>query len=269
MSPRACRACAGAAASLLLASCASSPTGRAQLRLLPPEQVARMGDEAFAELRAGQPAEADTPASRFIDCVARAVIAIVPQPRGGGTWTVAVFASDQVNAFALPGGNIGVYTGLLKAARTPAELAAVIGHEVAHVQAEHANARLSGEMAADAGLSAIQALGRGTVLENRQAMALLGLGAQVGVLLPFSRAQEREADLLGLGYMARAGFDPQASVQLWRNMAALPGAAVPDFLSTHPSGDERIQALQEAMPQALEAYRQALAQGRRPDCPAP
>jgi len=260
---------AALAACVLSAGCATSPTGRPQLRLLPADQVALMGEEAFAQLRKEQPPATGTPASDYIECVTRAVTAIAGQPRGGGQWTVAVFDSEQVNAFALPGGNIGVYTGLLQAARTPAQLAAVIGHEVAHVQAEHANARLSTQFAADAGLSLIQALGRGTALQNQQTMALLGLGTQVGVLLPFSRAQEREADILGLGYMARAGFDPQASVQLWRNMAGLSGAAGPDFLSTHPSGEDRIDALQRAMPQALEDYRQAGAQGRRPDCRAP
>jgi predicted Zn-dependent protease len=253
----------------LVSGCDTTPTGRSQLKLFPPEQVAQMGDAAYAQMRQREPVAQGSAQSRYIDCVARAVTSAAPLPQGASGWTVTVFEGEQVNAFALPGGNIGIYTGLLKAARTPAQLAAVIGHEIAHVQAEHANARLSTQFAADAGLSLVQALGQGTVLESRTAMAMLGLGAQVGVLLPFNRAQEREADVLGLQYMARAGYDPEAAVQLWRNMAEAGGAGGPSFLSTHPSGAERIAALQAAMPPALELYRAAQAQGRRPGCAGP
>lgn len=256
-------------AAALLAACGSSPTGRTQLKLLPEDQVAQMGETAYAQMRKEQPVETGTPTSRYIECVARAVTAVVPVPEGGRAWDVTTFQGDQVNAFALPGGNIGVYAGLLRAARTPAQLATVIGHEIAHVQAEHANARLSTQYATEAGLSVIQALGQGTPLQSRQAMALLGLGAQVGVLLPFTRAQESEADVLGLRYMAQAGFEPEAALQLWRNMAQAGGPATPAFLSTHPSDERRLQTLQDHLPQAREQYRQARARGRQPDCRAP
>jgi predicted Zn-dependent protease len=254
---------------MLLVACGTSPTGRTQLKLFPSDQVAQMGETAYAQMRKKERVESGTPAARYIDCVARAVVAVAPAPRGGGRWDVTTFESDQVNAFALPGGNIGVYTGLLKAARTPSQLAAVLGHEVAHVEAEHANARLSTQYAADAGLSIIQVLGQGTVLESQTAMAMLGLGTQVGVLLPFSRAQESEADVLGLDYMARAGFDPDEAVQLWRNMAEVGGGGGPAFLSTHPASESRIEALRKRMPKAREQYREARAHGRRPDCRAP
>lgn len=254
---------------VLAVGCGTSPTGRAQLKLFPSEQVAQMGESAYAQMRREEPIAPDTQTSRYIACVASAVTAVVPPPRGGDRWDVTVFQGDQVNAFALPGGNIGVYTGLLKAARTPAQVGAVIGHEIAHVQAEHANARLSTQYAADAGLSIIQALGQGTALDSQHAMALLGLGAQVGLLLPFSRAQEREADMLGLEYMARAGFDPGAAIELWRNMAEVGAGGGPAFLSTHPSGRERISDLQGALAKVREQYRQARAQGRHPNCSAP
>ena len=264
-------AVATAVLAALPAGCSTSPTGRTQLKLFPSEQVAQMGESAYEQMRRTEPVAGDTPASRYVECVARAVTAAVPAPRGGGRGEVTVFRGDQVNAFALPGGNIGVYTGLLRAARTPAQVAAVVGHEIGHVQAEHANARLSTQYAADAGLSLIQVLGRGTALEGQNAMALLGLGAQVGLLLPFSRAQEREADLLGLNYMAQAGFDPEAAIELWRNMGEVAGAGAggPAFLSTHPSGEDRISALRDALPQAREHFRQARAQGRHPQCSPP
>jgi predicted Zn-dependent protease len=266
-SGRARRTLAGIAALALLAACSTSPTGKRQLKLLPAGQVAEMGDAAYAQMRQKEPAVRDQPVSRYIECVTGAVTTAVGPPEGGGKWEVTTFQGDEINAFALPGGNIGVYTGMLKAAKTPDQLAAVIGHEIAHVQAEHPNARLSAQFAADAGLSVLQALSHGTVLEGQHAMALLGLGAQVGVLLPFSRGQESEADVLGLRYSAEAGFDPRGAVELWQNMAKLGGAG-PTFLSTHPSSEQRIENLQKNMPQALQTYQQAQARGRRPACPA-
>lgn len=261
---------AGLVAILLLAACETTPTGRRQLQLFPGEQVAQMGEAAYAQMRQKEPVLPQShPVSRYIQCVARAVTAVVPPPRGGGGWDVTVFQGDQVNAFALPGGNIGIYTGLLKAARTPAQLAAVIGHEIAHVQAEHANARLSTQYATEAGLVLVQILGQGTAVENRNVMALLGLGAQVGVLLPFGRAQETEADILGLRYTAEAGFDPRAAVELWQNMAQFGGDGPPTFLSTHPSGEQRIETLRRHMPDALAVYRKAKAGGRNPSCQPP
>ncbi|HYN00664.1 MAG TPA: M48 family metallopeptidase, partial [Aestuariivirgaceae bacterium] len=217
---------AGLAVITLLGACETTPTGRRQLQFLPSDQVAQMGETAFTQMRQKEPV-ANNAQSKYIECVARAVTAVVPVPEGGKSWDITVFQGDQVNAFALPGGNIGVYTGLLKAARTPAQLAAVIGHEISHVQAEHANARLSTQYAADAGLALVAVLADGKAAGNRQVLALLGVGAQVGILLPFSRSQESEADVLGLSYMAKAGFDPRAAVELWQNMEKVGGGGGP------------------------------------------
>lgn len=265
------RLIAALVAVLLLVACQTTPTGRRQLQLFPAEQVAQMGETAYAQVRGKEPTLPEAhPVSEYVQCVARAVTAVVPPPEGGGRWDVTVFQGDQVNAFALPGGNIGIYAGLLEAARTPAQLAAVIGHEIAHVQAQHANARLSTQFAAETGLSVIQILGQGTAVESREVMSLLGLGAQVGILLPFSRAQESEADVLGLRYTAAAGFDPRAAVTLWRNMAQVAGdGGPPVFLSTHPSGEQRIETLRDHMPEALERYRRARASGKDPSCRPP
>lgn len=254
---------------VLLVACQTTPTGRRQLNLFPDEQVAKMGQTAFAQMKQQTPPAEGDPTSRYIQCVAQSVVQVVPRPKGGGEWDVSVFPEDQVNAFALPGGGIGIYAGLLKAAQTPDQLAAVIGHEIAHVQAEHANARLSTQYATEAGLGLIQAIAGGGTGEGSNVMALLGLGAQVGILLPFSRAQESEADVLGLQYMARAGYDPRQAVDLWQNMAKVGGSGPPAFLSTHPSSKQRMETLREHTPKALELYQEAQAQGRKPTCAPP
>lgn len=250
-----------------LTACSQSPTGRRQLELFAPAQMAAMGDEAYNQIKNETPVTQNAAKRRYVECVTRQLTQVVPKPVDGDSWQVTVFEDDdQVNAFALPGGNIGVYTGLLKAAQNQDQLATVIGHEIAHVQAEHGNARMSTAYATEAGLQLVSILADAKGFESKNAMALLGLGAQVGVLLPFNRAQESEADVLGLRYMAQAGFDPRQSVDLWRNMGKVSGAKPPQFLSTHPSGESRIEKLQDNMGEALRTYEQARQQGKRPDC---
>lgn len=255
----------------VLAACAVSPTGRHQLQLFPANEMAQMGDQSYRQLQQQKPVSHDKSQISYVECVAHAITAVTGPPKSGGQWRVTLFkADDTVNAFALPGGNIGVYTGLLKVAQNPAQLAAVIGHEIGHVEAGHANERLSTTYATQTGLQLIQALsGASGVAGGQQIMALLGVGAQVGVLLPFSRAQESEADVLGLNYMAKAGFDPRQSIDLWHNMSKAGGKAPPEWLSTHPSNDNRIQNLESRMPQAMQLYRQAQAQGHHPHCNRP
>jgi len=256
-------AAAGAAALCLLAAgCTTSPTGRRQIILVSAPEMNRLGDQAFAQLRQKTPVSRNARATRFVECVARHVTAAA---KAGYRWQVTLFQSPEANAFALPGGKIGVYTGLLKYARTQGELAAVIGHEVGHVVARHMDARVSAEMLTGLGLQAVDKAIGGAVTTHDQVMSALGLGAQVGVLLPYSRSQENEADIIGLDYMALAGFDPRDAVTLWRNMAKA-GSEPPVFLSDHPSGASRIRDLESHMPQALDEYRRARATGRKPDC---
>ena len=181
-------------------------------------------------------------------------------------WEITVFQDQSANAFALPGGKIGVHTGLLDVAANPDQLAAVIGHEIAHVQADHGNARMSAAYATQTGLALAQMIAGAASQEKQQLLSLLGLGAQVGVLLPYGRSQESEADRLGLEYMARAGFDPRESVNLWRNMAQAGGSKTPEFLSTHPSHGTRIENLQADMAGAVNLYEKARAQGKTPTC---
>ena len=151
-------------------------------------------------------------------------------------------------------------------ARNQDQLATVLGHEVAHVLAEHGNERVSTAFAAQAGVDLVGKISGSATPTQQQLLGLLGLGAQVGVLLPFSRAQESEADSLGLDLMARAGFDPRESIQLWKNMSDAGGGQPPEFLSTHPSHGTRIEDLTARMPDARVLSEQARAQGRRPAC---
>ena len=255
------------AAALLLAAaaCVTSPLGRERLLLFPDAEMARMGVASFQQMKQRVPVDQDPVLDSRVRCVAGA---IVSQLQGGPQqrWEVVVFRDDDPNAFALPGGKIGVNTGLFRAARNPDQLATVLGHEVAHVVAQHANERVSTAYAAQAGLSLIEVLAGAPGAEQSQLMAMLGLGAQVGILMPFGRDQEREADLLGLDLMADAGFDPRGSLALWQNMAAVGGAQPPEFLSTHPSYGSRVQALTARMPEALGRFEQARARGVAPEC---
>ncbi|MGQ0657098.1 MAG: M48 family metallopeptidase [Chromatiales bacterium] len=256
------RLLAVAGAVCAIAACATSPLGHSQLRLFSDDQMAQMGIAAFQEMKTQTPPARDAGVNRYVTCVANAITREV----SGGNWEVQVFKQDDPNAFALPGGKIGVHTGMLKAARNQHQLAAVIGHEVAHVLARHSNARVSSAYAAQAGLAAADVLTGAPSPQKQQLLALLGLGTQVGVLLPYGRAQESEADLMGLDLMAGAGFDPRESVNLWNNMARLGGGRPPEFLSTHPSGQTRINDLTNRMPYALSLFKQARAQGKRPNC---
>ena len=247
---------------LLLVACATSPLGRRQLMLVSQSEVTEMGIASYRDMQKKTPATKDPKLSGYVNCVARKVTAEIP---GNQQWEVTVFDSKDINAFALPGGKIGVYTGLLAITETPDQLAAVIGHEVAHVIAGHSNERVSQQQVTSVGLTMAQVLVGGGV-GGDTLMSALGAGAQYGVLLPFSRAHESEADLLGLDYMAKAGFDPRQAAALWRNMAKSGGQKPPEFASSHPSDETRIRQIEGRLPQDVPVYVQALANGRRPDC---
>ena len=226
----------------------------------------RMGVLAFQEIQTRTPLEEDPAIQRYVQCIATSLLSPTGGNASASIWEVRVFRQDQANAFALPGKKIGVFTGLLKVTETQAQLAAVIGHEIAHVQARHANERVSTGYLAQSGTQLIAAMAGGSTKTRDNVMAMLGVGAQVGILLPFGRAQESEADLIGLDLMARAGFDPRQSIRLWQNMNAAAGDRPPEFLSTHPASETRIRRLQERMPHAIKLYEQARTDGHRPAC---
>ncbi len=239
----------------LISACATSPTGRKQLILLGDSQMNAMGVQAFTQMKQETPAETDPKITAYVRCVVTPLTKVVDADGKGRNWEVVVFKSDQVNAFALPGGKIGVYTGLFKAAQNADQLAAVVGHEIGHVLARHGSERVSQALAAQGLLTAGGAVAGSESKRNQIILGLAGVGAQVG-LLYYSRDQESESDLIGIDIMARAGFDPRQSVALWQNMKTATGgkAAPPEFLSTHPSNERRIRDLQANIPKAMPAY---------------
>ena len=248
-----------ALAGALATACATSPTGRSQLILVSGAQMQSMGAEAFTQMKQESKVATGTPASRYVDCIANALVQVVAP---GESWEVQTFQEDTVNAFALPGGKIGVYTGLIKVAENQDQLAAVIGHEIAHVLANHSASRVSNQLAAQLGASVVSSA-------TGMSPEMIGMGAQVLLLMPYGRGDESEADILGLRYMAQAGFDPSAAPALWVNMAKQSDGAPPEFLSTHPSHQTRIRDLQAVLGNVMPIYRQARAQGRAPNCRRP
>ncbi|MGS0680586.1 M48 family metallopeptidase [Shewanella sp. 125m-7] len=242
-------------ATLLLSGCAThqSPTGRGQTLLFSSQEMSQLGDSSFAQLKQQEKASQDKALNAYVNCVAQRITQALPDQ--SLPWEVVVFDSEQVNAFALPGGHIGVYTGLLDVAVNSEQLATVIGHEVAHVLANHSNEQVSRAQMTGAGMQlADLALGAGGIADKELYMAALGLGVQVGYILPYGRDQESEADVIGVELMAKAGFDPAASVELWKNMSKAGGEQGPELLSTHPSHDQRIAQLQQMQAKAQPLY---------------
>lgn len=241
---------------VLLTGCDKTPTGRSQLALVPDEWLDDMGRQAFEDMRSQYTVEHGSAANQTVSCVSEAILGaagkVYPKALEAGDWEVVVFDDPSPNAFALPGGRIGVNTGMLQLAETPDQLAAVIGHEVGHVLARHGNERMTQDLGIKAGLLLFGLLSEGEM--NGRWMQALGLGAQLGIALPFSRTHEEEADLMGLMIMAEAGFNPAQSVELWRGMARAGGNQPPELLSTHPAHESRIKALQDNMLSARERY---------------
>ncbi|MBV2129505.1 M48 family metallopeptidase [Arsukibacterium indicum] len=256
-----------AVAAIVLISCAQSPTGRNQIMLFDDKQLSVMGEQTFETLKAETPISKDVKTNDYVQCIASALLRVTPEEYLATPWEVVVFDSEQVNAFALPGGNIGVYTGLLKVAENQDQLAAVIGHEIAHVMASHSNERLSTnqfiQSALALGDAGTKAYG---VKYQQEIMAALGVSSQLFVTLPFSRTHESEADIIGLDLMAKAGFEPRQAVNLWQNMAAASNNNTPQFLSSHPIPENRIAELRARMPEAMATFNERKKAGRLPNC---
>src|SRR6266508_2173847 len=244
-------------AAAIVAACETVPyTGRSQLQFMSPQQETQLGVQAFQQTLAKARLSSDASASEMVTRVGSRIAAVTGHPEY--QWEYRLIQDDkQANAFALPGGKVAVYTGILPITRDEAGLAVVLGHEIGHVVARHGGERVSQQLLVNVGLEAtMAALSGGNPSTVQQVGALLGAGAAVGLLLPWSRAQESEADHLGLILMAKAGYDPRAAVDLWRRMAdhARSGRP-PEFLSTHPSEATRIQQIQAWLPEALQHYK--------------
>lgn len=250
-------------ATCLLTACVTSPTGRNQLLIMPDTQVDQMGLQSFETLKQQKPISQNLQYNQLASCVSLALTREV-----GGAWEVIVFEDSSPNAFALPSNKIGIYTGMITlVGGNQNQLAAVVGHEIGHVLAKHSNERASQEMAVSQGLGMVQAMSNPQTAMGQTAMGLLGVGAEYGVLKPYSRDHESEADIMGMDLMAKAGFDPSQSITLWQLMdQAAQGQQPIEFMSTHPSHATRIQQLQQHLPQAMGLFQQAQAMGKQPRC---
>ncbi len=238
-------------------ACQNVPiTGRSQLILLSEPDEIQMGLQVYNEYFRRYRVSHDPALNDMVRRVGSRIAATTG--RTDYQWQFTLFDSRQANAFCMPGGKVAVYTGILPIARDDAGLAAVLGHEVAHAIARHGGERVSQQLLVQVGLASTMA-----ALSNRDPKtlqtvgALLGAGAAVGLLLPWNRAQESEADHLGLIYMAKAGYNPHAARDLWIRMAqASKGRGrPPEFLSTHPSEATRIKQIEAWLPEAMQYYR--------------
>ena len=250
-----------------IAACGTSPTGRSQLLLKSEASLAAEGQRQFNMIREQMPLVEDRATIDYVACVANAIVDELEDDDAAMFWELAIIDQPDINAFVMPGGKISVFKGITTVAQNQHQLAAVIGHEVAHVTAKHANERASRASVAGAGIDvAAILLGGGYRHTTQAAQQTLSTGAVLGILNPFSRKQETEADVIGLEYMARAGFDPRESVALWKNMAERNETKIPEFMSTHPSGERRIESLVAQFPTALAYYNEAKANGKQPAC---
>lgn len=228
-----------------------------------------MGIAAFSQMRkAGKFADAPTERA-YASCVANALIQVLPSPWNQQQWDIEIIKDKSANAFALPGGRIGVNQGMFKLATNQAQLAVVLGHELSHVVARHSAERISDQMMTQLGISTATAYGASQGMDPANLQKLLGIGTQFGMLLPFSRAQESEADIMGQRFMAQAGFDPGAAVVLWQKMARQEKSAPLAFLSTHPATRSRIVKMKSQVARLTPIYQQARRQGHRPNCHLP
>ncbi|MHA7925447.1 MAG: M48 family metallopeptidase [Marinobacter sp.] len=240
-----------------LTGCQESPTGRNRLALVPDAVLADMGQDSFEKMKQQNPVIKRPDVNRLVQCITEALVSAAqaeyPEAPMPQSWEVAVFDNPTPNAFALPGGKIGVHSGLLQLAENQSQMATVIGHEIAHVLADHGNERLTQQLGLQAGMLLVGLFTESEIAED-QIQQALGIGAQLGITLPFSRAHEEEADLMGLDIMARAGFEPEQSVRLWQNMAKASGAQPLEFLSTHPNHDTRIASLKSQVAAARSVF---------------
>jgi metalloendopeptidase OMA1, mitochondrial len=250
-----------------LNGCETNPyTGRSQLLMTSVSEEMQLGAHAYQQVK-NDPKVRQSQDPREIEPVKRVTARIIEAAKRSKyaemakqfQWEVTVIKDDKtMNAFALPGGKIAVYTGIFPVAKTEAGLAAVLGHEVTHALARHGAERMSQGELTSAALQVIGAAAGASGMNptlSQGAMAALGAGAQVGVLLPFSRAHESEADYIGILLAADAGYDPRESVHLWERMEQLSGGGGPsEFLSTHPGHETRIAQLKKWMPEAMGIY---------------
>ncbi|MDB6124265.1 MAG: Peptidase Ste24p [Pedosphaera sp.] len=252
----------GVAAIIILSGCTTAPvTGRKQLSLVSSDQTAQLGLTEFDKMKKEQKIDTDPAHNALVQKVGKRIATVAGKDMPNAQWEFVVFDSPEANAFCLPGGKVGVYSGILPITRDEAGLATVLGHEIAHATAKHGDERMSQQMIAQQGQ---QLLGSAVGEKSQMTQQLVGLAygatSQVGVMLPFSRKQESEADHIGLIYMARAGYDPQAAIDFWIRFADYSkqngGGSKFAFLSDHPVDSVRIEQLKQWQPEAKAAFTQ-------------
>lgn len=253
------------AMSLLFSSCGSVPvTGRKQLNLVSNQEVLTISLQQYQQFIKSAPISTDKKNTALVQKVGRNIAnAVETYLKNNGyadelssyAWEFNLVKSSDVNAFCMPGGKIVVYEGILPYTQDETGLAVVLGHEVAHAVAKHANERMSQQMMTEYGTAAIgTALGGTSAGVQQAAAAAIGLGSQYGILLPYSRKQELEADKLGLIFMAMAGYNPSQAAAFWTRMSQQ-GSSTPEFMSTHPSDNTRIQQIEKDLPEAMKYYK--------------
>jgi metalloendopeptidase OMA1, mitochondrial len=243
---------------LLVAACASAPyTGRRQLLLTSEGSETTMGYQAFQQVKHEYKVSRDSEVNAMVQRVGKRIAAAAQRP--DYRWEFVVLDNKEANAFCLPGGKVGIFTGILKYTRDEDGMATVISHEVAHALARHAGERMSQSMLAQVGgIGLGAALGGVGGTAGSAITQGYGLAAQLGILLPYSRTQEHEADHIGLILMAKAGYDPAQALEFWKRMMAKDkGAKLPQFMSTHPNDASRLRELEAFLPEARKYYRPA------------
>lgn len=234
-----------------LGSCKTTVTNRRQLNFMSDSQLNKMGADTYKNIISKSKLSKNRALVRQVEEIGRRIA------RASGAnfnWEFVVIEDDkQANAFCLPGGKIAVYTGILPIAKNNAGLAAIMGHEVAHAVLKHGGERMSQSVLVNLGLTVASVALQNN--RNRQLIAgALGAGATLGIMMPFSRSHESEADKLGLEYMAKAGYDPSESVTLWHRMAKSGGGRQPEILSTHPDPIRRANDLKRMLPRVAGMY---------------
>jgi predicted Zn-dependent protease len=251
---------------VFIQSCSTVPvTGRKQVSLLPESQMVSMSLTNYNEFLKSSTLSKDATKTAMVKRAGLNISTAVEKfLKDNGkekllknyAWEFNLVEDNTPNAWCMPGGKVVVYTGILPYTKTEAGLAVVMGHEVAHAVAKHGNERMSQGLVVQFGGMALDAALKEKPEQTRALfMQAYGVGSQVGVLLPYSRLHESEADKLGLIFMAMAGYDPNEAVAFWERMAKAGGQKPPEIISTHPSDESRIQALKDFMPEALKYYK--------------
>jgi predicted Zn-dependent protease len=233
-------------------------TGRASHVGMSTQQESTLGLQSYQQVLAESQAINSGPELEMVKRVAGRLATATGKAGADFDWKVSLIRDGKQNAFCLPGGKIVVYTGIIPVTQNEPGLATVLGHEMAHATSRHGAQRVLQQNLAQTAMSGVAAsLSDMDVDKQRAVMGALGAGAKFGVLMPFGRKHESEADQIGLTYMARAGYDPQESIRFWKRMEEVGGAQPPEFLSTHPSHGTRIAQLEALMPKAVEEYKRA------------